>query len=100
MEKLADLDILDEYMDPNFNMLSEDLRNFIHECVDLSDNKEFHKKCLNYQRTFQKSFLNSVISLKNEKVLLPFINSLDKNTYNLCAKYCCGQILDIVLDFP
>jgi hypothetical protein len=57
-------------------------------------------KCLSFERSFQKGFLKNVKSPRTEGYFTFLINQLDDNVYYLWAKYCCNNILDIVVDFP
>lgn len=83
-----------------FDFLNSDLNSFIQTYVDPSQSKEFHRQCLNYTRTFQKSFMRAISSEKTFDLLKDFIQEMDNQTYFLCAKFCSDQILDIILDFP
>lgn len=81
-------------------MLNADNEKFIENCADLSSNTEFLTRCLNYQRTFQKSFLKHLKSTQTESFFGEYLALLDGNSYFLCGKFCCKNILNIVLDFP
>jgi hypothetical protein len=80
--------------------LNRDLEMFIVHYVDPSQNKEFHKQCLNYARTFQRSFLKAITSEGVDALLSQHIAEIDNNVYFLCTKHYSNHILDIILDFP
>ena len=83
-----------------YQFLNQNLNSFIETYVDPSQSREFHRQCLNFQRTFQKSFMKSISSEQTQEEMNGFVREMDHQTYFLCAKFCSEQILDIILDFP
>lgn len=71
-----------------YDFLNNDLDAFIKHYVDPNQSKEFHRPCLNYQRTFQKSFMKTISSEKTYDKLKGFMGEMDHHTYFLCAKFC------------
>lgn len=100
LDHLSDLQLLEEYFEDTYNYFNRESSNFIDTCQDPSERGEFLAKCLAFERSFQKGFLKGVKTAKTEGYFTFLINQLDDNVYYLWAKYCCNNILDIVVDYP